>query len=70
MLISLEDYIQLQENESLLFEDDMIHILIGTDLNDFDYKKLYNENYKNALYSDIINETLSKRMIFQNLNKN
>lgn len=63
-MISLEDYIQLQENENLLFEDDMIHILIGTDLNDFDYKKLYNETYKNALYSDIISETLSKTYDF------
>ena len=47
-MINLEDYIQLQETENLLFEDDMIHILVGTDLNDFDYKRLYNENYKNA----------------------
>lgn len=72
-MISLEDYIHIQENENLLFEDDMIHILIGTDLNDFDYQKLYNENYKGILYSDIINETLSKTYDFskfkQELNK-
>lgn len=72
-MINLEDYIQLQETENLLFEDDMIHILVGTDLNDFDYKRLYNENYKNILYNDIIAETLSKTYDFskfkQELNK-